>query len=93
MTVTLYHHDTGEHLGSWYPEEDQVEVPRKGDIVWIDTDANGHDRWRVVNVQWAFRNKQLGVTRTRSVSAEIHVKPYTTAPLLRRFLNLFPSAT
>jgi len=56
LTVTIF--GPGEEgLGSWYPEDDQVQVPRKGDILWLETDELKHSRWRVVNVQWAFRNR------------------------------------
>lgn len=91
MTVHLYGHD-GEHLGSWYPD-DEIQVPRKGDIVWIETDQTPFDRWRVVNVQWSFRNKTIGISKARYISVEVHIKQYSTKPLWRRFVDLFPAAS
>ena len=89
MTVHLYGAD-GESLGAWYPEDDQVQVPRKGDTVWIETDTIKFDRWRVVRVEWAFVNKR-DFGGTRRISVEVHVKPKPTGPLWRRFVELFPS--
>lgn len=77
LTVTLWMSGgDNECLGSWYPEDDQVQVPRKGDILWLDTDEHPHNRWKVVNVQWAFRNRKIGIGSTRTLSVEVHIKPH-----------------
>ena len=89
MTVHIYGAD-GEHLGAWYPEEDQVQVPRKGDVVWLETDAMPFDRWRVKRVEWSFQSKRHGIGSTRRISVEVHVTPSSTKPLWRRFVELFP---
>jgi hypothetical protein len=83
--------EDNEHLGSWYSDE-QAQVPRRGDIVWLDTDKHRHGRWKVAEVQWSFRDTTHGIGRTRLMTAEVHVKPYPTTPLWRRFVGLFPSA-
>lgn len=90
MIVNIYG-PGDECYGSWFPEEDQVQVPRKGDILWLATDEIKHSRWRVENVQWVFRNEKIGIGRTRMISAEVHAKPYPAAPLWERFVNLFPA--
>ena len=88
LSVSLWKHGSdNEHLGTWYSEEG-VQVPRKGDILWLETDENRHDRWKVVNVQWSFRNSKLGNSQFRMLGAEIWIKP---APALwKRFAMLFP---
>lgn len=91
LTVNIY--GPGDDcLGSWYPEDDQVQVPRKGDIVWIQTDKLPHGRWRVANVQWSFRDYRHGIGHTRMIAVEVHVRRYSTRPLWRRFVELFPAA-
>lgn len=90
MTIHIYHADTNEHLGSWYPESDQMQVPRKGDTVWIEDDTRPFDRWKVTDVQWSLHNKSIGISRSRYVAVEVHVRPRFWKPLWRRFVEIFP---
>lgn len=90
LTVMLWNANDGDEcLGSWYSEE-HVQVPRRDDILWLETDEHRHGRWRVVNVQWSFSNRSLGITRLREMRAEVWITPYSTKPLWRRFIELFP---
>ena len=92
LAVQLWRHgEENDHLGSWYSDE-EVQVPRKGDILWLHTDAIEHSRWHVAGVQWSFRNTTHGTGHTRMMTAEVYIKPYPTKPLWRRFVELFPAA-
>lgn len=94
LTVTLWHaNDVHEEcFGSWHHDE-HVQVPRKGDILWLETDTLRHDRWKVVNVQWSFSDRTFGTSRLRTMRAEVWLKRYPTKPLWERFVALFPTAS
>lgn len=92
LSVSIWNEGDGEHLGSWYSDE-QVQVPRKGDILWLQTDKVRHSRWKVINVQWSFRDSALGISRERSMQAEVWIKPAPQWRLLERFVRLFPEST
>lgn len=74
MTVHLYRYRGDEHLGAWYPESDQIQVPRKGDVLYIETDKIRFERFKVMEVQWCFRDTAIGISRSRYISVEVHVR-------------------
>jgi hypothetical protein len=89
FSIGLWNATDGEHLATWYSEEG-AQVPRKGDVLWLDTDNLGHGRWRVCSVQWVFKDRAMGISRYRTNYVEVWITPKPTTPLWQRFVALFP---
>jgi hypothetical protein len=73
--------DDGEHLGTWYTDTDAnvpkfPQVPREGEIVWLETKEIKLGRFRVHHVEWSFKNRAiLNEIPIASVGCEVYVEP------------------
>lgn len=69
--------DDGEHLGAWYTDIERgnfPQVPRVGDIVWLETREIRLKKFLVKEVHWSFKNAPiLSETPIPSVGAEVYV--------------------
>lgn len=66
--------EDNSHLGTWW-EDEHPQVPRIGDKVWLETDKLPLQLFNVVNVEWSFKDRRMGIGMDRSIKAEVHVRP------------------
>ena len=74
--------DDGKHLGTWYTDTDSnlprfPQVPRAGEIVWLETNEIKLGCFRVDHVEWSFKNNRIlnEETPMPRVSCEVYVLP------------------
>lgn len=73
--------DDGKHLGTWYTDVDvnmprMPQVPRAGEIVWLETKDIKLGKFTVDHVEWSFKARSIvGEMPIPSVGCEVYVVP------------------
>lgn len=78
--------DDGKHLGTWYSDTNEnlpklPQVPRAGEILWLETEDIKLGKFIVDHVEWSFKNyaplrEGPGIP---SVGCEVYVLPVKRA--------------
>jgi hypothetical protein len=64
MNISIYSAVHGKHLGTWYTEVDKnlprmPQVPREGEIVWLETNDIKLSKFKVHHVEWSFKERSI----------------------------------